>query len=70
VSSISSVSIMSDYKLEDRGSIPGRDEGFFSYSLSVQTSSEGHPMGTRGPFPGGKASRERDADPISCRDQE
>jgi hypothetical protein len=46
--------------LEDRGSIVGRDNGFFP-SLCVQTSSGAHPascpMGTRGPFPGAKHSR-------------
>jgi hypothetical protein len=38
----------------------------FSSSLCVQTGSEAHPasctMGTRGPFPGGKAQPGRDAD--------
>jgi hypothetical protein len=49
-----SVSIASDYRLEDRNSIPGRAKGFSS-SLCVQISSEAHPasypMDTRGPFP-------------------
>jgi hypothetical protein len=59
----SSVSIVSDYALDDRGSIP--DRGFFS-SLCVQTGSSSHPasypMGTGGRFPGGKARPGRDAD--------
>jgi hypothetical protein len=57
---------VSDYGLDDRGSIPGRGRGFFSSSLCVQTSSGAHPasypMGTGGPFPGGKARPGRDAD--------
>jgi hypothetical protein len=56
----SSVSIVSDYRLDDRGSIPGRGKGFSS-SLFVQTSSEAHPasypMGT-----GDIARTGRDAD--------
>jgi hypothetical protein len=39
---------------------------YFSSSICVQTSSETHPasypMGTGGPFPGGKARPGRDAD--------
>jgi hypothetical protein len=62
----SSVSIMSDYGLDDRGSIPGRGKGYFSSSLCVQTGSGAHPasstMGTGGPFLGGKARLGRDAD--------
>jgi hypothetical protein len=54
----SSVIIVSDYRLDDRGSIPGRGKGF-SCSLCVQTGSGAHPapypMGTGGPFPWGKA---------------
>jgi hypothetical protein len=61
----SSVSIVSDYGLDDRGSIPDRAEDFSS-SLCVQTGSGAHPacctMGTRGSFPGGKARPGRDAD--------
>jgi hypothetical protein len=44
---------------------PAETKDFFS-SLYVPTSSEAHsasyPMGARGPFPGGKARSERDAD--------
>jgi hypothetical protein len=62
----SSVGIVSDYGMEDRGSIPGRGRGFFSSSPSVQTGFGAHPascpMGTGGPFPGGKARPGRDAD--------
>jgi hypothetical protein len=54
---------VSDYGLDDRGSIPDRGGGFF---FSVQTGSGAHPasfpMGTRGSFPGGKARQGRDAD--------
>jgi hypothetical protein len=61
----SSVSIVSDYGLDDGGSIPDRAEDFSS-SLCVQTGSGVHPasckMGTGGPFPGGKARLGRDAD--------
>jgi hypothetical protein len=56
----SSVSIMSDYGLDDRGSIP-TDADDFSSSLCIQTGSEAHPascpMGI-----GGKARPGRDAD--------
>jgi hypothetical protein len=49
---------VSDYGLDDRGSIPG--------SLCVQTGSGAHPascpMGTGGPFPGGKVRPGHDAD--------
>jgi hypothetical protein len=52
----SSVNIMPDYRLDDRGSIPDREKGFPS-SLCVQTWSEAHPasytVGTGGPFPWG-----------------
>jgi hypothetical protein len=61
----SSVSTVSDYGLDDRGSIPDRGRGFFS-SPCVQTGSGAHPasypMGTWGPFPGDKAQPGRDAD--------
>jgi hypothetical protein len=61
----SSDSIVSDYGLDDRGSIPDRGRGFFLY-LCIQTGSGAHPasypMGTGGPFPAGKARPGRDAD--------
>jgi hypothetical protein len=53
-------SIVSDYRLDDRGSIPGKGIGFSS-SLCVQTGSGAHPVsctvGTGGPFPGAKRGR-------------
>jgi hypothetical protein len=64
----SSGSIVSDYGLDDwvievRSPTVAED---FSSSPCVQTGSEVHPasypMGTGGPFPGGKARPERDAD--------
>jgi hypothetical protein len=61
---VSSGSIMSDYGLDDPGSIPGAKD--FSSILCVQTDSGVHPasspMGTGGPFPGGKGWPGRDAD--------
>jgi hypothetical protein len=59
---------VSDYGLDDRAigvrSPAGAED--FSSSLCVQTGSGAHPascpMGTRGPFPGGKARQGRDAD--------
>jgi hypothetical protein len=58
-------SIVSDYGLDDRGSIPGGGKDL-SYSLCVQTGSGAHPasctMDTGGPFSGGKARLGRDAD--------
>jgi hypothetical protein len=66
--SSSSVSIVSDYGLDDlairvRSRAGAKD---FSSSLCVQTGSGAHPasctMGTGGPFPGGKARPGRDAD--------
>jgi hypothetical protein len=58
-------SIVSDYGLDDRGSIPGGAEDFCS-SPCVQTGSGAHPasypIGTGGPFPGGEARPGRDAD--------
>jgi hypothetical protein len=62
----SSVSIVSDYELDDRGSTPDRGREFF-FCPCVQTGSRAHPascpMGT-----GGKARPGRDADhsPPSC----
>jgi hypothetical protein len=57
---------VSDYELDDRGSIPDRGEDFSS-SPCVQTVSAAHsvssyPVGTGGPFPGSKARPGRDAD--------
>jgi hypothetical protein len=61
----SSGSVVSDYGLDDRGSIPDRGRGFSS-GPCVQTGSGVHPasctMGTGGSFPGGKARPGRDAD--------
>jgi hypothetical protein len=59
---------VSDYGLDDRAievrSPIGAED--FSSSPCVQTGSEAHPasypMGTGGPFPGGKARPGRDAD--------
>jgi hypothetical protein len=59
---------VSDYGLDDRAigvrSPAGAKD--FSSILCVQTGSEAHqassPMGTGGPFPGGKARPGRDAD--------
>jgi hypothetical protein len=59
---------VSDYGLDDRAigvrSPAGTED--FSSSLCGQTGSGAHPasctMGTEGPFPGGKARLERDAD--------
>jgi hypothetical protein len=64
----SSVSIVSDYGLDDRAigvqSPAGAKD--FSSSLCVQTGSGAHPAsfttGTGGPFPGGKARPGRDSD--------
>jgi len=60
MSRVSLGSILSDYRLDDRGSIRDRGKGFSS-SLCAQTSSEAHsasyPMGT-----GGKAWPRCDAD--------
>jgi hypothetical protein len=59
---------VSDYGLDDRaiGGRPPEGAEDFSSSLCVQTGSGAHPasctMGTRGPFPGGKARTGRDAD--------
>jgi hypothetical protein len=68
----SSGSVVSDYGLDDRGSIPDKERGFF-FSPCVQTGSGAHlasyPMGTGGLFPVGKAGPGRDADrkPLSSR---
>jgi hypothetical protein len=59
------LSVVTDYGLDDRGSIPDRQR-IFSFSLCVRTGSGAHPasctMGTVGPFPGGKGRPGRDAD--------
>jgi hypothetical protein len=67
-SRVSSVSIVSDYGLDNRAigvRSPAGAKDFFS-SLCVHTGSGAHPasctMGTGGPFPGGKARPGRDAD--------
>jgi hypothetical protein len=67
-SRVSSVSIVSDYGLDDRTiwvRSPVGAKGFSS-NLCVQTGSGAHPasctMGTGGPFPRGKVRPGRDAD--------
>jgi hypothetical protein len=65
---ISSVSIVSDYGLDDRviGVRSPAETKDFSSILCVQTGSGAHPasypIGTEGPFHGGKARPGRDAD--------
>jgi hypothetical protein len=68
LSRVGSVSIVSDYGLDDRAigvRSPAGATDFYS-NLCVQTSSGAHPascaMGTGGPFLGGKARTGRDAD--------
>jgi hypothetical protein len=67
-SRVSSGSIVSDYRLDDRaiGVRSPAGEKDFSSNLCVQTGSEAHPasctMGTGDPFPGGKARQGREAD--------
>jgi hypothetical protein len=64
----SSGSIVSDYGLDNRAIGIGSPAGAkdFSSSLCVQTGSRAHPascpVGTGGPFPGGKARPGRNAD--------
>jgi hypothetical protein len=64
----SSASIVSGYRLDARRSTfdPRQKRNDFSSSLCIQTGSGAHPascpMGTGGPFPGGKAILGRDAD--------
>jgi hypothetical protein len=57
---------VSDYGLDDRGSIPGGGRGDFSSNLCVQTGSGAHPascpMGIGVLSPGVKARPGRDAD--------
>jgi hypothetical protein len=64
----SSVSVVSDYALDDRASeirSPAEARGF-SCNLCVETSSGAHlascTVGTGGPFPGANARPEHDAD--------
>jgi hypothetical protein len=67
---------VSDYGLEDRAigvrSLAGAKD--FSSNLCVQTGSGAHPascpIGTGGPFPGGKARPGRDADHSSSSNAE
>jgi hypothetical protein len=67
-SRVSSVSIVSDYGLDDRANGVQSPAGAkdFSSGLCVQTGSGANPasctMGTVGPFPGGNARPEGDAD--------
>jgi hypothetical protein len=62
----SSVSTVSDYSLDDRGSIPCQKQKDFSCSLCVQTGSGTHPasctVGTGGLFPTSKVRPGHDAD--------
>jgi hypothetical protein len=55
-----SVSVVSDYRLDDQGSIPGRGKDFSSI-LCFHTRSEAHPASypvcTGGPLPGEKRGR-------------
>jgi hypothetical protein len=72
----SSVSIVSYYQLDDRGSIPGREKKDFSSSVCVQTGSAAHSashaMGTGVLSPGVKHGwgLTLTTDPILCRGQE
>jgi hypothetical protein len=67
-SRVSSGSIVSDYGLDDRviGVRYPAEAKDFSSNLCVQPGSGAHPafspMGTGGPFPGGKARPRRNAD--------
>jgi hypothetical protein len=67
-SRVSSGSIVSDYRLDDRaiGVRSPAEVKDFSSNLCVQTGSGTHPasctMGTGGPFPGGKSRPGHDAD--------
>jgi hypothetical protein len=62
----SSVSIVSDYRLDDRAIEVRFPAEAVSSKLSVQTASGAHPasytIGTSGPFHGAKAQPRRDAD--------
>jgi hypothetical protein len=63
-SRVSSVGIVSDYRLDDRAIEVRSPAGAkdFSSNLCVQTGSGAHPdscpMSTGGPFPGGKSAAE------------
>jgi hypothetical protein len=58
-----SVSIVSDYRLDDRASITGRDEGFFPLaSVSRPAPKPTQPPIQWGPFPGANAQQGCDAD--------
>jgi hypothetical protein len=63
---IGSGNIESDYRLDDRVSIPGTSKEFFPSNLCVHTTSEAYPasypMVTGDRIPGGKARPGRDAD--------
>jgi hypothetical protein len=65
--------MVSDYGLDDRGSIPDRGRGFFFQPLHPDLL-WGPPSlltnGYRGPFPGGKARPGRDADHSSSSNAE
>jgi hypothetical protein len=60
-SRVSSGSIVPDYGLDDRGSIPGRGKGFFLYTLYPDRLCLVQWV-RGGPFPGGKARPGRDTD--------
>jgi hypothetical protein len=57
--------MVSDYGLDDRGSIPAESKDFSS-SLCIQTGSGCHPPSSKwvpeGPFPGCKSRPKRDPD--------
>jgi hypothetical protein len=61
-----SVTVVSDYGLNDWGSIPDRGRGFFPSNLCVSTGCGPHPaccaVGTGGSFPGGIERPGCDAD--------
>jgi hypothetical protein len=62
----SSVSILSDYRLDDRGSIPDRGRGFFSLASvsrpALRLTQPPVQWVPGGPFPGGKARLGPDAE--------
>jgi hypothetical protein len=56
---------VSDYGLDDWGSIPDRGRGFFLYPVCpdrLWAHPASCPVGTKGPFRGGKARPGRDVD--------